>query len=268
MSNSNDWHERFRPRLALASMSGDSHADWVAERVDWIGAAFMGAFNLDRETLEVARSMVDRGRTEFLPGDPWRFLNEQLSQASELDCVVGANVRAVDPESIHRAGERCAAHGALLEINAHCRQKEMVNLGCGQQLIRDKTRLRDYVQAGAESEATVSLKGRFEVEGADPVRVLNRAVEWGVDCLHVDAMDSEPLIDRLKAPFLIANNGVRDRDDAEEYFHYGADAVSVGRANNEPFLKSLSSAVRELAPERSSSSPPADTWDDRERVRE
>lgn len=243
--------KQFQPRLALASMSGDSNAEWAKVRSKWVGAAFLGAFNLDEETLGAASEMVGRGRTEFLPDDPWRFLNRELEKSHELDLVVGANVRSVEPERIHRAGRICAEYGCLLEINAHCRQSEMVDIGCGQQLLRSPQRLRDYVQAAAESDVLVSLKGRFEVDGADPVDTMNRAVEWGADIIHVDAMDSEPLVAEIEAPFLIANNGVRNRKDVEEYFGFGADAVSVGRANNEPFLKKLSRVVDQLTDDRS-----------------
>lgn len=236
--------DRFEPRLALASMSGESSAEWAMAREEWIGGAFLGAFNLDEETCTASREMVARGRTEFLPDRPFDYLDDQLEKCAEIDCLVGANVRTVSPERIHRAGELCVEHDVVLEINAHCRQPEMVEIGCGQQLLRTPERLRDYLQAGSESGALVSLKGRFEVEDADSVEILNRAVEWGADILHVDAMDSEGLIAELEAPFILANNGVRRARHVREYARYGADGVSVGRANNPDFLETLSKAVR------------------------
>lgn len=236
---------RFEPRLALSSMSGESNVEWARARDEWIGGAFLGAFNLDEETRSASREMVARGRTEFLPDRPFEFLEDQLDLSDEIDCLVGANVRTVSPGRIHRAGELCVQHEAVLEINAHCRQPEMVNIGCGQQLLRNPERLRDYLQAGRESGALVSLKGRFEVEDVDSVEILNRAIEWGADILHVDAMDSEPLIAELEAPFILANNGVRRARHVREYARYGADGVSVGRANNPDFLETLSKAVRD-----------------------
>jgi tRNA-dihydrouridine synthase len=34
--------------------------------------------------------------------------------------------------------------------------------------------------------------------------------------------------------FVVANNGVRDRETAVEYLEFGADAVSVGRPSDDP----------------------------------
>jgi len=242
----------FHPRLALASMSGQSDVEWACSREESIGAAFLGAFNLDEETLSAARDMVGRGRDEFLPETPFPFFREQIEQASARNFIVGGNVRTVDPELLYRAGRIADQYNGILEINAHCRQPEMENIGCGQGLLRDKNRLREMVQAGSESGALISVKGRFEVEGVDSVSRLNRAVEWGATILHVDAMDSEKNISYLEAPFLIANNGIREPKHVQEYLDYGADAVSVGRAQDHGTLSRLSRFVAEQLP-------PADT---------
>jgi tRNA-dihydrouridine synthase len=47
-----------------------------------------------------------------------------------------------------------------------------------------------------------------------------------------------------EAPVVVANNGVRDRATTREYLAYGADAVSVGRASDDP---SVLAAVRRAA---------------------
>lgn len=70
----------------------------------------------------------------------------------------------------------------------------------------------------------------------------------GADWLHVDAMDSEAAIADVAAAapelFLVANNGVRDRETATEYLDYGADAVSVGRPSDNPaVLRRVRTAV-------------------------
>jgi tRNA-dihydrouridine synthase len=88
----------------------------------------------------------------------------------------------------------------------------------------------------------VSVKLRTELSGVDLPAVARRAVAAGADWLHVDAMDSEPEIADVVAAArdvdrdarVIANNGVRDGPTAREYLRYGADAVSVGRASDDP----------------------------------
>jgi len=51
-------------------------------------------------------------------------------------------------------------------------------------------------------------------------------------------MDSEAVVtdvvSRVPEAFVIANNGVRDRETVREYLEYGADAVSVGRPSDDP----------------------------------
>jgi tRNA-dihydrouridine synthase len=67
--------------------------------------------------------------------------------------------------------------------------------------------------------------------------------------IHIDAMDSEEVVSEVAADtdlFLIANNGVRDRQTVVEYFEYSADAVSVGRPSTMPrVLQRVQDAVKE-----------------------
>jgi len=95
----------------------------------------------------------------------------------------------------------------------------------------------------------VSVKVRTELAGVDLVEVARRVERAGADTLHVDAMDSEPVVSDLADAtdlFLIANNGVRGRESVREYLHYGADAVSVGRPSDDPaVLERVADAVGE-----------------------
>jgi len=123
-------------------------------------------------------------------------------------------------------------------VNAHCRQPELRAVGCGESLLRDTGRLAEYVTAAAETGATTSVKVRAEVPGVDLVAVADAVAEAGADWFHVDAMDSEAVVDELtdggRRRFprddltVIANNGVRGRETVAEYAADGADAVSVG----------------------------------------
>jgi TIM-barrel protein len=131
----------------------------------------------------------------------------------------------------------CAAHDAVLELNAHCRQAEMCAAGAGESLLRDGDRLCEQVVAAAATGATVSVKLRAAVDGVDLPALAPRLADAGADVLHVDAMDSEHVVaavaDRADA-FVVANNGVRGPESVEQYLRYGADAVSVGRPSDDP----------------------------------
>jgi TIM-barrel protein len=228
----------FQPRLALASLSGDADAAWATQGAPYAGAAFLGGIALCPDSRAAAREMVaDRDRTEFLPEDPIAWIDDQLGQLADVPIRPGVNVRSTDPDRVREAAETCAAHDAIVEVNAHCRQDELCAVGCGETLLADTDRLCEYVATAADTGATVSVKCRTEVDGVDLQQTAVRVDEAGADLVHVDAMDSEAVVaDVVDATdcVVVANNGVRDRATTHEYLRYGADAVSVGRPSTDP----------------------------------
>jgi len=242
----------FRPRVALASLSGEADADWARAADEYAGAAFLGGIALDGASREAARTMVaDRDRTEFLPPDPLAFVDDQLSALADAPIRAGINVRSATVDPVREAARICADHDAVLEINAHCRQAELCAAGCGQTLLRETDRLCEYVRAATDAGAPTSVKVRTEVSGVDLPETARRLADAGADAVHVDAMDSEAVVADVVAAtdaFVIANNGVRGRESAGEYFEYGADAVSVGRPSDDPeVLARVRRAVDEFA---------------------
>ncbi len=240
----------FDPRLALASLSGESDAEWAADGAEWAGAAFLGGVCLDEPTREAARRMVaDRDRSEFLPADPVPFVDDQLAALSGVDVRPGINVRSTTTEPVREVAEVAAAHDAVVEINAHCRQDELCAVGAGETLLREPERLETLVDAAASSGVDVSVKVRTELDGVDLVAVADAVERAGADAIHVDAMDSESTVAEIAGAtelFLIANNGVRGRESVREYLEYGADAVSVGRPSDDAaVLGRVADAVEE-----------------------
>jgi len=226
-----------RPRLALASLSGESDAAWARQGAAYAGAAFLGGIALDEPTREAARALVGRDREEFLPADPIGFVDDQLAALADCPLRAGFNVRTATLGPLREAAAVCRDRDAILEINAHCRQDEMCAAGAGESLLRDGERLVEQVRAASAAGATVSVKVRTEVDGVALPALSARLDDAGADALHVDAMDSEAVVaavvDATDA-FVIANNGVRDAATVREYLDYGADAVSVGRPSDDP----------------------------------
>ncbi|RQG98494.1 dihydropyrimidine dehydrogenase [Natrarchaeobius oligotrophus] len=225
------------PPLALASLSGESDADWATAGATYAGAAFLGGIAVDEDSRAAARKLVARDRTEFLPDDPVAFVDRELAALDGVPIQSAVNVRSATVEPIADVAGVCRDRGALLEINAHCRQDELCAVGCGETLLRDADRLRTYVESATETGVTVGVKVRAEVPGVD-LPSLARALERaGASFVHVDAMDTESVIrDVVDATdlYVIANNGVRDDGTVREYVEYGADAVSVGRPSDSP----------------------------------
>ena len=230
----------FEPRLALASLSGRSDAEWARRAEEFAGAAFLGGIALDGPTREAAREMVDRDRDEFLPDDPVAFVDRQLAALGDADLRPGINVRTTSLGPLRDVAAVCAGHGAMLELNAHCRQDEMCAAGAGEALLRDPARLREQVEAAAAEGPAMSVKVRAELPGVDLPEIAGIVADAGGDAIHVDAMDSEDVVADVADVadsadlFVVANNEVRDESSVREYLDCGADAVSVGRPSDDP----------------------------------
>ena len=238
------------PRLALASLSGVADADWARAGASEADLALLGGIALDEPSRRAVRRLRDRGREEFLPLDPFDWIDHQLAALADEPIEAGVNVRATEPAPVRRAAAVCARHDAVLEVNAHCRQPELCAAGCGETLLADTDRLAATVAAASETGATTSVKLRTEVSGVDLPATARRLAAAGADTLHIDAMDSEGLIalvaDAAPEPTLIANNGVRGRATVREYLACGADAVSLGRPSDDPRVRQrVRTALRE-----------------------
>ena len=128
----------------------------------------------------------------------------------------------------------------VVEINAHCRQVEITDLGCGQALIYDTQRLYEFTRSVVEdAESKVSVKIRANIEDVDDLEVSRVIQEAGADFLHVDAMKSGydhadyDLIRSIKKNtdiYLIGNNSIRDLESARMMIAAGADGISIARA--------------------------------------
>ncbi|ELZ02598.1 tRNA-dihydrouridine synthase [Natrialba asiatica] len=240
----------FTPPLALASLSGESNADWARAGSEYAGAAFLGGIALDADARAAARELVARDRTEFIPDDPLAFLDRELEALADAPIQPAFNVRSATPDPIVEAARICDGHDAFLEINAHCRQDELCAVGCGETLLADRERLTGYVEAAAATGATVGAKVRAEVPGVELPALARELERAGASFVHVDAMDTESIIGDITAAtdlFVVANNGVRDDETVREYAEYGADAVSVGRPSDNPVVLSR---VRDAATRR------------------
>jgi len=227
----------FRPRVALASLSGRSNAAWARDGAPFAGAALLGGIAVDEPTRAAARELVERDREEFLPPDPVAFVEQQFVALGDVPIRPGINVRTTTLDPLRSVADVCRRHGAILEINAHCRQDEICAAGAGQSLLADTDRLCEQVRAASRRSATVSVKVRTEVDGVDLPAVASAVGEAGASIVHVDAMDSEPMVGEVAAATdaaVVANNGVRDRETVHEYLSHGADAVSVGRPSDDP----------------------------------
>jgi TIM-barrel protein len=242
-----------RTPIALASMAGIVDADYVLARASHIGAAFIGGYSIDEKTMAAARAVAASGeRKEFLYDDPVAELRTQMQKMKKSEVVLGLNLRGSSPDS-YRAIAETLGDTVVYEIDAHCRQKPMVDAGCGEHYLHHQKELEAVVRTLKKAGCTVSVKMRAGVASDD--RVLAKKL-WnaGADILHIDMMDfgiAKLRQIRNSCPLmLIANNSIHSFDTMKEMFSHGADLVSLARRSDERTLAGLDAAITRYTDEQ------------------
>lgn len=203
----------------------------------------IGGYNVDRKTIEAGAKIIQRGRTEFdIPlSDIKSYIEQQtgiIKEDRSWKGLISANLRSITPSPIIDVSKIEGVD--VVEINAHCRQPEIMDLGCGQALLTDETKLYKFINTVVSAaESRVSVKIRANVPGVDIITVAKSAEDAGADFLHVDAMKpghphaDYPVISKIKEStdiFLIGNNSIKDIASANKMINSGADGISIARA--------------------------------------
>lgn len=201
----------------------------------------IGGYNLDKKTIAAGRKIIERGRPEFDVAEEYivsHIKNEAFLIKKAWDGMLSVNLRSTTPQKVVEISKLPEID--VVEINAHCRQEEITDIGCGQALLYQTSKLYQYtkdVVKGAESK--VSVKIRANTGKVDDLEVSKVIQEAGADFLHVDAMKpgydhaDYPLISSIKENthvFLIGNNSIRDLESAQKMIKAGADGISIARA--------------------------------------
>lgn len=239
----------FKNPVAVASMAGITDSEFFNNFPD-AGLYVLGGYSIDDDTMGASKEMVKRGRKELVSDDIFTLIESELMKVSNNGVAIGINVRATAAEPFVRAAELAKKYGAILEINAHCRQEEMAGLGVGEAMLKDRISLARLVSEVKKTGAVVSLKMRTGV--VDDVKLCRTLEKAGLDIVHLDAMGTKGAnlnaIKKLRDAtglFIIGNNSVTNYETTQAMFSAGSDMVSVARAamNNPKFIKGLVSYV-------------------------
>ncbi|MGA7470472.1 MAG: methanogenesis marker 9 domain-containing protein, partial [Halobacteriota archaeon] len=149
--------------LVLASMAGLTNSSLALSRS--VGLAILGGYNLDAPTIEAAKELVKKGRSEFAYDEPTPVIKNELGVMNTIDMKAGINVRSTTLEPLIAIAELIHQKGAILELNAHCRQPEMQAVGAGQRLTRDLNKLGEWIREIKQTDVPVSVKVRAGVVG-------------------------------------------------------------------------------------------------------
>lgn len=225
---------RFKNPIALAPMAGIVDSAFANQYASSAGLVILGAFNLDKASIAVASALVARGRKEFISDEPMELIKKEIREVTP-GSAVAVNVRSTTLEPLIEAAKIVKEEGAILELNAHCRQPEMLEAGLGEALLHDFPRLSTWIRAIKETGVVLSVKVRANmVDDVELARLIDKA---GADIIHVDSgmegfgADLDAILNYRDATrlFLIGNNSVKDFEAAKEMFTRGADMVSVAR---------------------------------------
>ncbi|MHC1604665.1 MAG: beta/alpha barrel domain-containing protein [Candidatus Methanofastidiosia archaeon] len=229
---------KLRHSSVLAAHSGRNDGPFCRELGDFgLGMVTIGGISVDDVSKTQSKKMVQRGRDEFVAANHEQFIRENVGIAKESGATVAVNIRSSSIKGYLEAATVIADCGGVVEIDAHCRQKEIMDVGAGQALLYNFSKLQEILwQIKNELDVETILKFRGNVVSETSIAV---AVEGCCDALHVDAMltgVNAPDIDVFrKIPdniFLIGNNSVRDVESAKAILEY-CDAFSFSRIASE-----------------------------------
>ena len=150
---------------------------------------------------------------------------------------VSANVRATTPQPIIELDD--INNLDIIEINCHCRQEEITNVGCGQEMLK-RDDLADFISHVVDNvSCEVSVKIRANVDGVDTLKVAGLIADAGADYLHVDAMKKgvfeadwkllEEICNDVDVK-VIGNNSVNSSENVKKMMETGVDGFSIARS--------------------------------------
>ena len=226
----------------VAPMAGITEADFLNKVIpQGFNVATLGGYSLDESTIEASKKIIERGRKEFdFPLDEiFTHIENEVNSIKKVhgNVKVSANVRSTTPQPIIEVGN--IENLDIVEINCHCRQDEIVAIGCGQEML-NRADLKDFISQVVDNvRSEVSVKIRANVDGIDTLKIASLIEDAGADYLHIDAMkkgvfeaDWELLRNICNNVNIkvIGNNSVNSRANLEKMIDTGVDGFSIARS--------------------------------------
>ena len=226
----------------VAPMAGITDADFLNKVIPFgFNVATLGGYSLDAPTIEASKRIIERGRKEFdFPLDEiFGHIENEIASIKRVhsDVKVSANVRSTTPQPIIDVGN--IKDLDIVEINCHCRQDEIISIGCGQKMLC-RPDLSDFVSQVVDNvDCEVSVKIRANVDGVDTVKIAGVIEDAGADYLHVDAMkkgvfeaDWNLLSEVCNSSDIkvIGNNSVNCEENVKKMIDCGVDGFSIARS--------------------------------------
>jgi len=222
-------------------MAGICNGDFALKLIPYgFDTVTLGGLNIDKLSIDAGSKIIKRGRKEFdIPYSKIiNFIDNEASKVkNNSDAKVSVNLRSVNPDKIIEVSKLDSVD--IVEINCHCRQKELQLISCGQAMLK-RPDLKEYInEVVNKSHSEVSVKIRGNVNGVDTLNISRLIDDSGADYLHVDAMkpgvsdaDYDLITDISENTdiFIIGNNSIDSLDKARKMLNSGANGFSIARA--------------------------------------
>ena len=242
MNNYSNFFKEIKLIKVLAPMAGITNAKFVSKLIPYgFDMVTLGGYNTDSKTIAAGKKIINRGRNEFdiAKDDLISTIEKEANLIKKKYPIkVSANLRAISPDPIIEISKIKTLD--VVELNCHCRQKEILDIGCGQSMVEDIDFLTDFVKnIVKKSKSQVSVKIRANINGIDTLKVAKVIDNLSVDYIHIDAMKPgftyADLVTISKVAsetdtFLIGNNSITSIEDANAMINAGADGISIARA--------------------------------------
>ncbi len=225
----------------VAPMAGITNADFLNKVIPYgFNVATLGGYSLDAPTIEASKQIIERGRKEFdFPLDEiFSHIENEVNSIKKVHkkVKVSANVRSTTPQPIIDVGN--IKNLDIVEINCHCRQEEILAIGCGQEMLK-RNDLKEYISEIVDNVGCeVSVKIRANVEGIDTFNIVNLIEDAGANYVHIDAMkkgvfDADyELLEKIcenSNISVIGNNSIDSEKNLEKMLKTGVDGFSIAR---------------------------------------
>ncbi|CAB3289781.1 tRNA dihydrouridine synthase B like [Methanocaldococcus lauensis] len=228
-------------KVVLAPMAGITDGDFCMQFKGLFGIVTIGGYNLDSLTYEASIKMEKRGRKEFVIDlDEFNdYIINEIKKARNSNSLVSVNVRFVNIDEAYDRLLTISKYADIIELNCHCRQKEITSLGIGQELMRNKSLLKEFLYRMNNLNKPIFLKIRLNyipltklIENLDYVRDYFEGLH--IDCFYpgkpyADLNSLKILSEYFKDKIIIGNNSVDSLNKALEMLKY-SDFVSVARS--------------------------------------
>ncbi|MFX1282178.1 MAG: tRNA-dihydrouridine synthase [Promethearchaeota archaeon] len=227
----------------LAAMAGITDGDFARHCLLKGGAGMVtiGGYSIGKEMITASKQVTQRGRKEFIlrvGKEANDILREAhiVSTLTKLIINLRLNSLKVTRNFVQKF-EDLINISPIIEINAHCRQKEILHIGGGQSLLQRFDVLTNIIKIFHSKDFKVSLKVRGNA--VHPDILIPQVNQWQLDYLHIDSYKTgeegtdlellELYSNEINVP-LIGNNSVVDKESAQAILDTGIQYFSVARA--------------------------------------